>query len=362
MNVSMGIDIGKKKCDYCVINGHGNVLDSGQYPNTAQHARGFAQKMARRYSKSGSCRAACETTANMWIMTYEAFESAGVEIQLASTFKMAIISKTAKKTDKVDAKKIAQVLRMGMIPKCYVPPAGVRAVRNMIRQRIRLVQDRTRVTNRVRSMPGARSESFYAAKLYSKKTLLRLESIRPAGDNDTKVPGQHIRHIRYLADEIAGIERDLESEAAADRNARLPAGMTGAGALAALLMSVEIADISRLGSPKKLVSLAGLCPAITQSGSRTYMTRIKKTGTSRMINWAMCEAANIAVQHDPGMAAVYEAARRRHAGSHSRAIIVVAHKMITIMWHILTTQTPYESRDEGLYQSKLAKMRKRLQE
>ena len=69
--------------------------------------------MARKYKR---CRAACETTGNMWHITFDAFEDAGIETKLANTFKMAIIiAKTGKKTDKVDAEKIAQILMMNMM-------------------------------------------------------------------------------------------------------------------------------------------------------------------------------------------------------------------------------------------------------
>ena len=113
MNVNIGIDIGKKKCDVCVIDDKGQVLERGQYLNTVNDANQFAKSMARKYGAK-NCQAACETAANMWHMTIDAFEKAKIHIKLANTYKMAIISKTGKKTDKVDAEKIAQVLRMGI--------------------------------------------------------------------------------------------------------------------------------------------------------------------------------------------------------------------------------------------------------
>ena len=58
----------------------------------------------------------------MWYTTYDAFEGAGIPIKLANTYRMVLISRTAKKTDRVDAEKIAQILRMGTIPECYCPP------------------------------------------------------------------------------------------------------------------------------------------------------------------------------------------------------------------------------------------------
>ena len=99
----IGIDIGKRKCDVCVINGRGKVVERGQYPNTGADAAGFAGAMARKYGNGGRCKAACETTGNLWQITFDAFEDAGIEILLANTYKMAVISKTGKKTDKDDA-------------------------------------------------------------------------------------------------------------------------------------------------------------------------------------------------------------------------------------------------------------------
>ena len=71
-------------------------------------------------------------------------------------------------------------------------------------------------------------------------------------------------------------------------------------------------------------------------------------GSDSLVNWAMCEAVNVVVRHDERMRAVYEAACRKHAGKHMLAIIVVTHKMVTIMWHMLKIRTPYESRNEDL--------------
>ncbi|MCE2498057.1 MAG: transposase [Nitrosopumilaceae archaeon] len=116
MKISIGIDIGKKKCDYCIINGRGKVLERGQYLNTPKDARRCARTILAKYGGMGSCTAACESTANMWITTVDAFERAGIAIKLANPYEMALISKTGKKTGKVDAEKIAQILRMGSIP------------------------------------------------------------------------------------------------------------------------------------------------------------------------------------------------------------------------------------------------------
>ena len=96
----------------------------GVYLNKPAAATEFVSRMAHDHNRD-ECRAACETTADMWRTTYAAFESAGIEIQLANTSKTRHISVTGKKTDKVDAEKIAQLLRMDMIPvSCSICPCA----------------------------------------------------------------------------------------------------------------------------------------------------------------------------------------------------------------------------------------------
>ena len=355
MNTSIGIDIGKKKCDYCIIDS-GKIAEEGQYANAPEPARQFARRMALKYLKGG-CRAACETTGNMWRVTYDAFESAGIEIKLANTYKMAIIAKTAKKTDKVDARKIASILRMDMIPECYVPPADIRVVRGIVRQRTRLVRERTMVINRAHSLMDAQGLKIDAKRMYSDKALEQMEQCG-AGF----VMEQYARQIRYLTEEIARVDENLNAEAAANSDARLLASMTGVSLYLAILLAAEIGDASRFASPKRMVSWAGLCPTVHQSGDQMYLGRMKKIDRNKLVNWAICEAANVAVQHDPRLAAVYEAARRRHADKHALGIVVVANKMVTIMWHMLKTRTPYKSHKHELYQRKLAQMKKARRE
>ena len=109
-----------------MIDPNGKVLKRGQHQNTAEEACKLAGTLARGYmGRKGGCHAACETTANLWNTTYDAFEGVGIPTRLVNTFKMALISKTGKKTDKVDAEKIVQILGMETIPECYVPPADI---------------------------------------------------------------------------------------------------------------------------------------------------------------------------------------------------------------------------------------------
>ena len=358
MRTYIGIDIGKKKCDVCVTNGAGKVLERRQYKNTLSDARELAAEMAKKYAKKGKCLAACETTASMWNITFGAFEEVGIDIKLANTFKMAIIAKTGKKTDKVDAEKIAHVLRMDMIPECYVPSRDVRGIRTMVNQRVKLARDRTRVINRVHNLLDRHDNHIDASSLATEKAIKQMESMELNSIHDKIVLEQSARQIRHSNEEIAIIEQHIAKEASRNKYAKLIASMTGMGIYFSLLLAVNIADIRRFKTPKNLASWAGLCPTIYQSGDKTYMGRMKKMDTSTLVNWAMIEAATTAVLHDDRMKVVYESAKRRHANKHGPAVVAVANKMITIIWHMLVTNTPYSTRNKRLYLRKLARLEK----
>ena len=126
---NIGIDIGKGKCIVCVVDGKGSVLERASYKNTLEDAKEFARRMKKEYGGKGRCQAACESTGNMWLKTFEASEGCGIPIKLANTYKMKIISDTDVKADPIDAQKIANSLRVGIIPECYVAPSDLRDVR-----------------------------------------------------------------------------------------------------------------------------------------------------------------------------------------------------------------------------------------
>ena len=118
---SIGIDIGKRRCIVCTMDRNGTVLEETGYENTYAAATAFARKARREY---GKCQAVCESTGNLWIKTYEAFEDRGIPIELANPMKVRAIAEASVKTDKVDARTLAHLLRTNLIARCHVAERG----------------------------------------------------------------------------------------------------------------------------------------------------------------------------------------------------------------------------------------------
>jgi len=287
--------------------------------------------------------------------TFRAFEGRGIPITLANTLKMRIISDTSAKTDPIDARKIADTLRAGMIPACYVAPAGIRDARELMRYRIRMVQDRTAVINQLRSLLDKYDVKIDASSMHSKKALRLLEKTTLGMPNDDLILASCTERIAHVTDRIGQIEEEIDRQAGRSDEAMLLMSMTGIDAFAAMLLLAEIGDISRFATPTRLVSWAGMCPRVYQSGDREYHGRIKKDA-NRRANWVMIQAANTAVRHDERMRAFYERVLGRCGRRHAVAITHVANKMIRIIWHMLTAGTPYSSRNEALYGRKIRRV------
>ena len=129
--------------------------------------------------------------------------------------------------------------------------------------------------------------------------------------------------------------------------------MTGIYYYAAMLLASEIDGIGRFASPKKLVSWAGMCPTIHQSGNTMYRGRMKKD-SNRKVSWVLIQAAHVAVLYDGRMRDYCERMKKTHHSS--VAITHVANKMIKIIWYMLTNRALYENRNEKLYQKKLKRL------
>ncbi len=327
----------------------GNVLEGTKYPNTRADARKFAESVAARYD----CKAVCESTAWLWLKTYEVFEDLKISIVLANPLRLKL-SQSGTKTDKIDARQLANRLRMDDIPTCHVHKRNNRRDLDLLRQRMILIKERTRALNRQHAICGKYDHptssghgNTSGAKYQEYLNGLKLNP------GDTRIMGQYVRHVRYLNGEIDMLEKLVAKAALNNEDARLIMTLSGFDAFSALLVAVSIDGIGRFAGPRQLVSFLGLCPRVYQSGDSTRHGRMKKS-SDRALTWIMMHSALVAGHHNPVLSAYYEGVRKRHppvvAQSH------LAKKMAIYIWHMLNKRQPYRFHDQKAYQAKLVRL------
>ncbi len=345
----VGIDIGKRICVVCAMDKDRNILYEGKYPNTRADAAVFADTVLAKYDS----QAVCESTGNLWFKTFETLEERGISIVLANPLRLKL-SQSGNKTDKLDARHLANRLRMKDVPTCRVHPPKKRHNLDLLYQRGTLVQDRTRVLNRQHAICDKydyRTTSGHGNTSGSKyQEFLNGLKLKPG---DTRIMAQQVRQVKYLNGEISLLDDRIREAARQSKDARLIMSLPGFDAFSALLVAESIDGIGRFAGPKQLVSFLGLCPRVYQSGDSIRHGRMKKDADGRL-TWIMMNAAMIAHQYDPYLSALYENYRKRHLPLVARSHL--ANKMGAIIWHMLTNREPYRFRDEQAYQAKLARL------
>jgi transposase len=88
------VDIGKRNCKACIMNSDGSIAEETKYNNTLHEAEIFAYSIVKKY---GECVAVCESTANLWLKTYQAFEKYNIGVKLANPLKTKPIAEAKNK-------------------------------------------------------------------------------------------------------------------------------------------------------------------------------------------------------------------------------------------------------------------------
>ena len=330
----------------------GAILRNGNYPNTHAAVAEFTDGTLSEYP---DCRAICESTARMWIKTYEGFERRGMPIVVVNPLRLGL-RKSGAKTDKKDAARLANKLRTNDIgdAACHVYDTETRRIIDLLRQMILLKQERTRYLNRQHSLCEKYDHPIKTGSGTSgdrHQTHLGGLKLRPG---DMVLMEQYVTSVRHINSQLERLEEMVRRDAGQNKDAKIIMSMTGFDAYGALLLATSIDGIGRFKGPKHLVSFLGLCPTVYQSGDMNRHGRMKKDRDGALTH-VMMNAALVAKEHDDHVAAIYERHVKRHPPLIARSH--VANTMATYIYFMLKNEKPYEYVNDRLYQSKLARLK-----
>jgi len=275
-------------------------------------------------------------------------------VVIANTHRLAAISDSKHKTDRQDARTLAQLLAAGVLESCWLPDEGTRALRRRVSRRHNLVVARTRAKNeamavlhRNLSQRPPMSDPFGAK---GRRWLGALEL--PSDEVETLSAA--LRQIDFLSGEVEVIERELARFAAGSAEARRLMTVPGVAMVTAVTFLAQVGEIERFASPKQLVGYLGLDPRVRQSGNGAAFTgRISKEGAS-LVRHVMVEAAHAGIRSPGPLRAFYERVRSRRG--HAIAVVASARKMVSLFWHLLKRKEDYRHSIELVTQKKLRKV------
>jgi len=318
----------------------------------------------------GVTHIAMESTGVYWRPVYNLLEEEGRTILLVNPHHMKAVP--GRKTDVHDSEWIADLLRHGLLQGSFIPPAPIRALRELTRYRKVLVAQRADEVNRVQKLLeganvklasvatdvlGVSGRAMLAALLEGQedpealaelargRLRKKLPELRRALEGRVQphhriLLAQMLAHIDYLEAAIADMQAEIARALAPyDEAIELLQTIPGVGPVAAAAIAAEIGvDMTRFPSGRHLASWAGVCPGNKQSGGKRLGG--KTTNGNVWLRAMLGEVAwSIARSKGAYLHAQYHRLARRR-GKY-RAILAVAHSVVVIIYHMLRDRRPY---------------------
>ncbi|MEW6116326.1 MAG: IS110 family transposase [Nitrospirota bacterium] len=331
-----GLDVASKSSYVYVVDRRGRKVESKEIPTDKEGYRGYLRKW-----KDKVIEVALEAGGHSrWI--YDLLTKMGVGVYVVNPNKVKLIAETKRKTDKVDAKVLAELLRIEGLPeKIHMAEGDIRELRDLLRARQQLVKSATSLMNQLRGLlrqegVKLKAEAFRDGEIFEelKKSKDIPLHLKPVIESYRRSIEELLRERGQL-DEVIGKYKNNEIE--------LLKSVPGVGEVASKTIYAAIDTVKRFGSAKKLTSYCGLVPSVRSSRERTeygHITReersevrgVVKQGAHAVLRSKSAESRPLRVWHE-------QVAKRR---GFKTALVGLA--LIQIMFYVLRDRRQYDYR------------------
>jgi transposase len=328
-----GIDLHAKAMYVCILDQAGTVLVHKNLPTTPE---AFLRIVAP-YREDLVVAVECIFT---WYWLADLCAKEGIAFVLGHALYMKAIHGGKAKNDKIDAHKIAVLLRGGMIPQAYVYPAEMRATRDLLRRRCHLVRKRAELlahiqnTNSQYNLPEIGKKLAYKANREGVGEHFPDPSVRKTVEVDVAL----INHYDQLLGEVELYLTRSAKVHDVQTFARLQS-VPGIGQTLALILLYEIQDIRRFPRVQDFVSYCRLVKCAKESGGKRLGTSGKKIGNAHL-RWAFAEAAALFLRHNHLGKAYFTKLEHKHGKA--KALTVLAHKLARAVYYMLAREQAFD--------------------
>jgi transposase len=338
MNVThyIGFDVHKKSVSYCVKAADGQVVEEGKLGATHLVLRQWAQR--RQEPWHGAMEA---TLFSGWI--YDTLKPFATELQMGHPAMMKAIGAAKKKSDRLDARKIADLVRCNLLPVCYVASVEIRDLRRMLRYRNLVVTQAVRMKNKMSGLLMEVGAEYNKQQLHGKKyfneLLDQLEEVPESVRDLLRVSRSAMEMFEATQQQLlARLEKDplLVQRVAVLKSIR------GVGEVTALTWALEVGDPERFASIAQAVSYCGLTSALVSSADKQQRGPLSKQRNAHL-QTVLIEAAKLAPRWNPQLAALHD--RELERGNRNRATLAVARKLVAYLLAVDKSGQPFQVRD-----------------
>jgi transposase len=279
--VTVGLDLHKRYITACALDASGGVLAEHRRLEPSLDALG-----AWLEALPQPLTVALEATV-YWHWLERQLTALGIHVLVAHPYQVKLLWQARTKTDPIDARKLAELARVNLLPAIWIPDPATRALRQLLRGRVFLVRQRTVIRNRIHADLTAENLRCPELDLYSKAGQAWLAAVDLPPVVRRQVDLVLANHA-LLTTQIQGLDRHIKTTVQRDATARRLQTIPGIGPFGALLLQAEIGPITRFGSAQELAAYAGLVPSTRSSGDKTRHGHIGRGNP--WLKWLLIEA------------------------------------------------------------------------
>jgi len=331
--IHIGVDMHKNFSNFAVLyDGKDSIIEQ-RLDNDAEAIRSFLDQLP------GHKQVTVEANRN-WYWFVDLLQDMGVPVQLSNPFQTKAIAWARVKTDTVDARMLAHLLKANLLPTCWIPDQQHRNLREFVRFRTKLVRLRTQVKNHLRALLSKHNlhpplQSLWGPK--GRKYLQRLS----LGYPQDQILIQSLEIIDLLDHQIHTWNETIRQQIKHTTELKLLCSAPGIGPILAITILLETGPITRFPSAKKYAGYAGLVPKVHSSAGKTHYGGHLSRQANLTLRWAFVEAATDATKGDSQWSRFY----RRMASRKGKSIakVALARKMSKMVYHMLKRNIDYQT-------------------
>jgi transposase len=327
-----GIDLHSNNCVVVVTDESDRVIVSKRVPNTLS---GIVELLKPHQRELAGV--VVESTYN-WYWLVDGLQEAGFVVHLANTSAMTNYEGLKHSNDESDAINLARALRLGILPTGHIMEKQTRAVRDLARKRMRLVQDRTRHVIAVENILARETGGHMSANAIKRLTPAMVDPLTVPDDVRLAIRAD-VAVINRLDEEIDRIEARLQERVAPRPELELLKTTPGIGRVLATTIVLETGPIARFAQVGNFASYCRCVDSKRISNGKKKGEGNTKNG-NKYLAWAFVEAANFALRFCPEAKRFYE--RKKAKTNGIVAIKALAHKLARACYHMLKEGKPFD--------------------
>lgn len=323
--VFLGLDYHDEAIEVNVMGAAGEIVASRRCPNSVDAVVSAVPSGCR---VAGVAIEACCGAADF---AEELIKATGWTVDLAHPGFVARMKQNPDKHDFGDARMLADLERVGYLPRVWLAPESIRQLRRLVRYRQQLVNEQRQAKLRIRALLREERAGKADARAWRNAWMVWLTEQAEVGPQTRWVMERHLRRLKAIAQEIRAVEQRLRKLIHDDPVVQKLMTFKGVGLVTAVMLRAEIGRFDRFRTGKQLARFCGISPRNASSGKRQADAGLIKAGNPQL-RAVLVEAAHRLMRLEPHWMALGATIRRR-SRSGSLAAAAVANRWVRWLFH-----------------------------